>query len=263
MIQIRSLTKTYGDATVVDSVDLDLPRGGLTCLVGPNGAGKSTLLGMMARLLEPDGGSVTLDGLDVHQAPSVEVARRLAILRQDTHLAVRLSVRELVTFGRYPHTKGRLTPQDVAAVDQALGWMELGDLQTRMVDELSGGQRQRVLVAMALAQGTDYVLLDEPLNNLDLAHSASMMRLLRGVATELCRTVITVVHDINAAAAFADRIVAMRDGLVVADGPPSRVLTTAALYRVFDVALPIETVGGVPLVNPYAALSAQPVSVPA
>lgn len=252
MISVRTLTKRYGATTVLRGVDLDLPRGGLTCLIGANGAGKSTLLSIMARLLAADAGTVTLDGSEVHRAPGREIARALAILRQDTSILVRLTVRELVSFGRYPHSGGRLRAHDVAAVDRALAWMELTELAERMVDELSGGQRQRVLVAMVLAQDTDYVLLDEPLNNLDLPHAASMMRLLRRVAVELGRTVVVVVHDVNAAAAYADRIVALRDGEIVADGPPAEVITAPVLHRVYGVAFPVVQLDGVPLVHPYA-----------
>lgn len=252
MIRVRTLTKRYGAATVLDGVDLDLPRGGLTCLIGANGAGKSTLLTIIARLLAADAGTVSLDGMDVHSAPSAHVARALAILRQEVSLSVRLSVRELVSFGRYPHAKGRLRPQDVEAVDRALAWMDLADLEDRMVDELSGGQRQRVLVAMVLAQDTDYVLLDEPLNNLDMPHAAAMMSLLHRVATELGRTVVVVVHDVNAAAAYADRIVALRDGAVVADGTPAEVITAEGLERIFGAAFRVDVIGGAPVVNPYA-----------
>lgn len=235
MIEIKHVTKRYGASTVVDDVSLSLPRGSLTSLIGPNGAGKSTLLGMMARLTAADQGTVHVDGLDVVAAPGEAVARRLAIVRQDNALSLRLTVRELVAFGRYPHCKGRPGAADLRQIEQALDQLELQPLAGRYLDQLSGGQRQRAHVAMALAQDTDCLLLDEPLNNLDLKHAASMMRLLRRLTDELGKTVIVVLHDINFAACWSDHIVAMRQGRVVLQGPPAEVMTSAALRQVYDL----------------------------
>ncbi|WP_347351078.1 ATP-binding cassette domain-containing protein [Intrasporangium sp.] len=244
MITIQNVTKAYGGTVVVDGVSLELPRGGVTSLVGPNGAGKSTLLSMMSRLLTPDSGAVLLDGLDVARAPGRQVARRLAVLRQENHLTVRLTVRDLVTFGRFPHSKGRPTLEDIGKVDEALGRLGLLRLADRFLDELSGGQRQRACVAMVLAQGTDYVLLDEPLNNLDMRHAAAMMRNLRSAADELQRTVVLVVHDINAASVYSDHIVALRDGRVVAQGTPRQIMRPELLEEVFGVPIRVERIDG-------------------
>ncbi|HEY0293293.1 MAG TPA: ATP-binding cassette domain-containing protein, partial [Hansschlegelia sp.] len=177
MIETSGVTKAYGDAVVLDGVDLKIPAGGLTSIIGPNGAGKSTLLSIISRLTPMTSGSAWVDGLDVSRTPTDQLARRLAILRQENHIAARVTVRDLVSFGRYPHSRGRLTLKDRAHVDQALGFLDLEPLADRFIDEMSGGQRQRAYVAMVLAQDTDYVLLDEPLNNLDMKHSAAMMRL--------------------------------------------------------------------------------------
>ncbi|HSU10124.1 MAG TPA: ATP-binding cassette domain-containing protein, partial [Pseudonocardia sp.] len=185
MIGVKGLRKSYGHSVVVDDVDLEIPAGGVTSIIGPNGAGKSTLLGIVSRLLDPDAGVVTVDGLDVATTRADEIAKRLAVLRQDNHLAVRLTVRDLVRFGRYPWSKGRPTAADAELVERAIGWVELDGLADRFLDEMSGGQRQRAFVAMALCQDTDYVLLDEPLNNLDMRHAVSMMRRLRRAADEL------------------------------------------------------------------------------
>jgi len=244
MITVESVTKSYDGTVVVDGVSLTIPRGGVTCLIGPNGAGKSTLLSVMSRLLTPDSGRVLLGDLDVARAPGAEVARRLAVLRQENHLAVRLRVRELVTFGRFPHSRGRPTPEDLAHVDAALAHLGLTGLADRHLDELSGGQRQRAYVAMVLAQGTDYLLLDEPLNNLDMRHAAEMMHLVRSAADDLGRTVVVVVHDVNAAAAHADHVVAMKDGRVVAQGSPDEVVTEPVLEAVFDTPVHVSRVGG-------------------
>ena len=157
--------------------------------------------------------------MDVATTPGPVLARRLAVLRQENSMTVRLTVRELVSFGRFPHSGGRLTAEDRRLIDEALDWFELGLLADRHLDQLSGGQRQRAYVAMVMCQGTDYVLLDEPLNNLDMRHSVQMMRMLRSMADELGRTVVLVVHDVNVASSYSDRIVAMREGHLVAAGP--------------------------------------------
>ncbi|MFL5202821.1 MAG: ATP-binding cassette domain-containing protein, partial [Microvirga sp.] len=161
MIEISKVSKAYGDAIVVRDVSLQLPRRGVTSIIGPNGAGKSTLLSMISRLLPMSAGTVTVDGLDVTQTPSDILARRLSILRQDNRVSSRLTVRDLVEFGRYPYSKGRLTTEDRAHAARAIGYLDLEPLADRFLDELSGGQRQRAYVAMVLCQDTEYVLFDE------------------------------------------------------------------------------------------------------
>ena len=218
MIDIQNVSKRYGDSVVVDGVTLALPAGGVTAIIGPNGAGKSTLLSMISRLLPLSEGRVLVEGLDVARADSRELARRLAILRQDNHLPLRLTVRDLVAFGRYPHSGGRLTLQDKEHVDRAIDYLELEPLADRYLDEMSGGQRQRAFVAMVLCQDTRYVLLDEPLNSLDMKHAVAMMGTLRRAADELGKTVVLVLHDINFASCYADRIVALKQGRVACQG---------------------------------------------
>lgn len=247
MIEVRSVSKTYGGRPVVDQVSFDLAPGGVVSLIGPNGAGKSTLLALMARLTNADGGQVLVDGQDVRATDSRALARRLAVLRQDNHLASRLSVRELVEFGRYPHCGGRLGPADRVKVDEALDFLDMGPLQHRYLDQLSGGQRQRAHVAMVLAQDTDYLLLDEPLTALDMRHAVAMMRLLRRAADEWNRTVVLVVHDINFASAYSDRILAMKDGRLIEDGTPDAVMSPAVLETIFDVAVRVDRGGDYPI----------------
>nr|WP_249138803.1 ATP-binding cassette domain-containing protein [Phycicoccus avicenniae] len=232
---------------VLDDVALDITRGAVTALVGPNGAGKSTLLAAVSRLLGPDHGRVVVDGVDVARAPDREVARVLAVLRQDTRLSARLTVVDLVRFGRFPHSGGRLTTADHEVVAASLAHVGMADLRDRYLDELSGGQRQRAFIAMVLAQETPYVLLDEPLNNLDMEHAASVMRVLRTAADDLGRTVVVVLHDVNMAAAWADDVVGMRDGRVVARGRPAEVLRTDVLREVFGIEIPVVTVDGSPV----------------
>ncbi|MBD2759435.1 ATP-binding cassette domain-containing protein [Yimella sp. cx-573] len=251
MIVAEKVQASYDRTVVVDDVSIELPAGGVTCLIGPNGAGKSTLLSVVARLHSPDTGRVTVDGLDVHTTASDVIARRLAVLRQDNHLALRLTVRDLVSFGRFPYSKGRLNADDRAHVDHALQRLDLVDLADRFLDELSGGQRQRAFVAMVIAQNTDYVLLDEPLNNLDMKHAALMMSMLRRAADELGRTVVVVVHDINAAAAYADNIVVMKSGRVVAQGDCSAIMRTDLLEDVFELPVQVHRINGVDVAVHY------------
>jgi iron complex transport system ATP-binding protein len=251
VIDVVGATKRYGHSVVVDGVDLRLPRGGVTSIIGPNGAGKSTLLSLVSRLLPLDDGRVTVDGLDVARTPGDVLARRLAILRQDNHLGSRLTVHDLVLFGRYPHSRGRPTPADLEHVQRSLAYLGLEDLAHRFLDELSGGQRQRAFVAMVLCQDTDYVLLDEPLNNLDMKHAVGMMRLLRRAADELGKTVVLVLHDVNFAASYSDHVVAMRDGVVVEQGPPDDLMTPDVMRRVYDVEVAVHRIEGRPIAVYY------------
>lgn len=244
MIELNGLSKRYGDKIVVDDVCLKLPAGGITSIVGANGAGKSTLLSMISRLLPMSAGTVTVDGLDVTKTPSDVLARRLSILRQDNHMTSRLTVRDLVAFGRYPYSKGRPTVEDARHVEQALGFLDLDALADRFLDELSGGQRQRAFVAMVLCQDTDYALFDEPLNNLDMKHAASMMKLLRRAADQFGKTIVLVLHDINFASCYSDHIVAMRDGKVARQGPPAEIIQADILQDVFGLRVSVHDIEG-------------------
>ena len=244
MITVRNLTKTYGTATVVRDVTFDISKGGITSIIGPTGAGKSTLLGLISRLIPATSGTVAVDDLNVARGSSDELARRLSILRQDNHITARLTVRDLVAFGRFPHSKGRLTEGDQERISQSISYMDLDDLSDRFLDEMSGGQRQRAFVAMALCQDTDYVLLDEPLNNLDMAHATGMMKLVRRIADEHRKTFVLVLHDINYASIYSDDIIAMRDGAVVHHGPPSSILQKSVLHDIFGVDISVHDIDG-------------------
>lgn len=247
MIEIDQVTKRYGTTTVVDDVSLTIPKGGVTALIGANGAGKSTLLSIIGRMLPADSGSVRVDGMDVASTPSKQLAQRLSILRQENQVAVRLTVRELVEFGRFPYSGGRLTREDHEHVDRAIAYLDLEELADRPLDKLSGGQRQRAFIAMVLCQDTDYLLLDEPLNNLDMRHSAQTMALIGRMAKQLEKTIIVVLHDINFAAYHADRIVAMKDGKVLQVGGVDEVMTPDALGAIYDVDVQVERFGGKPI----------------
>jgi iron complex transport system ATP-binding protein len=251
LIEISEVSKAYGDAIVVRDVSLRLPRRGVTSIIGPNGAGKSTLLSMISRLLPMTAGTVTVDGLDVTQTPSDILAKRLSILRQDNRVSSRLTVRDLVEFGRYPYSKGRLTTEDRAHAARAIGYLDLGPLADRFLDELSGGQRQRAYVAMVLCQDTEYVLFDEPLNNLDMKHAVGMMKLLRRAADDLGKTIVLVLHDINFASCYSDYLVAMRDGAVVHHGTPAEIMTGPVIRAVYDMDVEIQDVRGHRISNYY------------
>lgn len=251
MISLTDVTMTYGDLTVLGPVTLDIPAGGITALVGPNGAGKSTLLTIVGRLATATSGRATIAGNDVTTTPGRALAKIVSILRQENHFVTRLTVRELVGFGRFPHSQGRLTAEDHVKIDEAIAFLDLTELSGRYLDQLSGGQRQRAYVAMVLAQDTDYILLDEPLNNLDMKHAVAMMGQLRRAVDELGKTIVIVVHDINFAAAYADRIVALADGQVVHVGTPDELMTPATLEQVFGTPVDVRRDGPYPLAVYY------------
>lgn len=242
MITLSEVRKSYSDEVEIGPVDLQIPAGGVTALVGPNGAGKSTLLTMVGRLLGLDEGAIEIAGFDVASTKSKDLAKVVSILRQENHYITRLTIRQLVGFGRFPYSKGRLTRKDEEIISEAIDFLELGDLEERFIDELSGGQRQRAYVAMVLAQDTDYVLLDEPLNNLDMKHSVQMMQHLRRAAAEMGRTIVIVLHDINFAGHYADHICALKNGEVVAYGTPAEIIAPDVLTPIFNT--PIDVVEG-------------------
>ncbi len=261
-LQAVDVSLGYGDRVVVDGLDLGIEAGTVTTIIGPNGCGKSTLLRALGRLLKPSGGEVLLDGKRIDRMPSKEVAKVLGVLPQAPSAPEGLTVADLVARGRHPHQTWyrQWSSDDESAVGEALAMTGLLDLGDRPLDELSGGQRQRAWISMALAQGTDLLLLDEPTTFLDLAHQIEVLELVRRLHGELGRTVVMVLHDLNLAARYADRLVAMRDGKVVAAGPPAEVLTEALLAEVFELDAKVieDPVAGTPLVIPIGTLSQQP-----
>ncbi|RJL08203.1 ABC transporter ATP-binding protein [Paracoccus siganidrum] len=252
MIQITGVSHRIGTAPILHDITAAMPAGRLTALIGPNGAGKSTLLRLIGRLEPCQAGRIEVDGLDVGRTPTERLALKLAILGQQTHIASRLRLRELVGFGRWPHHRGRPGPADQAAVEAALDAFGLAGIAGRFLDEVSGGQRQRAHIAMSFAQATDWLLLDEPLNNLDMAHARALMARLRGLVRDGGRSAVMVVHEINYAAAWADHIIAMKDGRIAAEGPPEAVLTEAVLSGLYDTPVSIGSHLGRPLVLHHA-----------
>jgi len=242
VITLNAVSKKYSSTVAIGPVTLQIPTGGLTALVGPNGAGKSTMLTMVGRLLGIDQGSIEVAGYDVSKTNSKDLAKIVSILRQENHFVTRLTVRQLVGFGRFPHSKGRLNQADEEIISRSIDFLDLGELEGRYLDELSGGQRQRAYVAMVLAQDTDTVLLDEPLNNLDMKHSVVMMQHLKRAAAELNRTIVIVLHDINFAGHYADYICAMKHGKVVQFGTPEQIMQDEILTEVFET--PVNVIPG-------------------
>ncbi|CAM3222161.1 ATP-binding cassette domain-containing protein [Filibacter tadaridae] len=240
MIQVRELSKFYGKKAVVEKANVNIHRGKITSFIGPNGAGKSTLLSMVSRLLDADTGEVIVDNDNVKRMKSNEFSKRVSILKQSNFMNVKLTIRELVSFGRFPHSRGRLTAEDLRIVNQSMDYMDLMGMQHDYLDELSGGQRQRAFIAMVIAQDTDYILLDEPLNNLDMKHSVQIMKILRRLVDELGKTVVIVLHDINFASVYSDRIVALKDGHIVKDGTTDDIINSDVLKEIYDMDIPIK-----------------------
>ncbi|MFB6892944.1 ABC transporter ATP-binding protein [Kitasatospora sp. NPDC056327] len=260
-LEARDLTLAYEARTVAEGLDLRIPDGKVTVIVGPNACGKSTLLRALGRLLKPARGAVLLDGEELARVPTKQIARRIGLLPQSPSAPEGIAVADLVARGRQPHQSWwqQWSAEDETAVAEALERTSTAELAERGVDELSGGQRQRVWIAMALAQGTDILLLDEPTTFLDIAHQVEVLDLVRRLNVERGRTVVAVLHDLNQAARYADHLVAMRDGRIVAQGPPAEVVTAELVREVFGLASVVvpDPVTGTPLVVPGAPWAAK------
>lgn len=235
MITVSNLHKSYGARAVLSGVSAEFPAGQITSLIGPNGAGKSTLLMLMARLLEPSQGSIALQGQCIADIRTADFAKRVATLRQSPGFNMRLTVEELVAFGRFPHSRGVMMVQDQQAVDKAIAFLSLDALRHAFIDEISGGQRQMAFLAMTIAQQTDVLLLDEPLNNLDMKHAVQIMQALRRLCDAQGRTVVLVIHDINFAANYSDHLVAIQGGALRFSGPVDEVLTEECLADLYGL----------------------------
>ena len=253
-LRATTLSLGYAERDVVKDLDVTILDGAITVIVGANACGKSTLLRGLARLLKPRGGDVMLDGQSVHEMRSVDVARVLGLLPQSPVAPDGITVSDLVGRGRYPHQGWfrKWTAEDDEAVTEALRATGTADLAERNISELSGGQRQRVWVAMALAQDTDLLLLDEPTTFLDINHQVELLDLLTDLNRFGGKTVVIVLHDLNLACRYADRIIAMKDGAIVAEGVPSEVVTAEVITEVYglDCEVVPDPVSGTPMVVP-------------
>ncbi|OAX46184.1 iron ABC transporter ATP-binding protein [Paenibacillus sp. AD87] len=244
MVEVRNVTKQYGGVRVVDDVSLNIAKGKITSFIGPNGAGKSTLLSMITRLISKDTGQVLIEGQEIEGWKNKDLSKKISVLKQSNHINIRLTVEDLVAFGRFPYSQGRLTAEDRQWIQAAIDYMELAPFRKKYLDELSGGQRQRAYIAMVIAQNTEYILLDEPLNNLDMKHSVQIMKVLRKMVDELGKTIVIVIHDINFASCYSDYIVALKDGRVVQEGKTEDIINTDVLQKVYDMHIPVQWIDG-------------------
>lgn len=239
MLAFENISKKYGDRVILDNITAELQPGRITALVGTNGSGKSTLLSILSRLIEADNGSVSLYEQPLDTYKPNELAKKMSIMKQANHMDVKLTVRDLISFGRFPYSKGRLTEEDLKKVDEAIAIAELTEYQDSYIDELSGGQRQRAFLAMIIAQDTQTILLDEPLNNLDIKHSMLVMGTLRKLVNKFGKTVVIVLHEINFASHFADYIIAMKDQKIKYHLPTQEFIHQGKLKEIFGVSFDI------------------------
>lgn len=240
MVEVKGVSKQYGGNNVIEGISVTIAKGKITSFIGPNGAGKSTLLSIISRLIAKDSGEVLIDGKEISQWDSKELAKKISILKQSNHINLRLTIRELVSFGRFPYSQGRLSDEDWKYVDEAIEYMGLAEMQHKYLDQLSGGQKQRAYIAMVIAQNTEYILLDEPLNNLDMKHSVQIMKILRRLVNELGKTIVIVIHDINFASCYSDHIVALKNGKVIKEGATDDIIDTEVLQDIYEMNMSIE-----------------------
>ncbi len=244
MIVVKDIIKKYSNKTVVDKFSVNIDKGKITSFIGPNGAGKSTALSMITRLMKKDGGSIIIDGKNLDAWDNKDLSKKIAILKQSNNVNLKLTIRELVSFGRFPHSQGRLTSEDNKYIDEAIEYMKLKEIEDKYLDELSGGQRQRAYIAMVIAQNTEYVFLDEPLNNLDMKHSVEMMKVLRNLCDELGKTVVLVMHDINYTSCYSDYIVALKDGKIASHGTRDEIINKKTLESIYEMEFEIREING-------------------
>ncbi|UYP23287.1 ABC transporter ATP-binding protein [Bacillus velezensis] len=242
MVEVKNVSKQYGGKVVLEKTSLSIQKGRLSSFIGPNGAGKSTLLSIMSRLIKTDSGEITVDGQEIGSCKSNDLAKKISILKQTNQINIRLTIKDLVSFGRFPYSQGKLTDEDWVHINQALSYMKLDDLKDKYLDQLSGGQCQRAFIAMIIAQDTDYIFLDEPLNNLDMKHSVEMMKLLKRLVEDFGKTVVVVIHDINFASVYSDHIVALKNGRIVKEGPAEEIIETSVLEDIYDMTIPIQEI---------------------
>lgn len=235
MIQVEHVHKNYGNTPIIKDVSLNIEKGKLTALIGPNGAGKTTFLNMIGCLTPFDEGKIVIDGVDTHHWNRNDLAKYLAILKQKNNINAQITVRELFAFGRFPHMKGKIGPKCRELIKQSLKYLGMEEYEHTYLKDLSGGQLQRAFIGMVLCQDTDYILLDEPLNNLDMKYSVQIMNILRNLVDEMGRTVVIVLHDINFAAAYADQIIAFKEGEKFIDDLSTSVIQKTVIDELFDM----------------------------
>lgn len=242
MIKIKNVTKKYNNKKVVNNVSLNIEKGKITSFIGPNGAGKSTLLSIISRILKAQDGEIYIDEREIKAWDNRSLAKKISILKQSNNIGIKLTVKELVSFGRFPYSQGSLTKEDISQINRSIEYMRLKEIENKYIDELSGGQRQRAYIAMVIAQNTDYILLDEPLNNLDMKHSVEIMKILRSLVDELGKTVIIVIHDINFASCYSDYVVALKNGKIVNKGLTKDIVKEELLEKIYEINFNVQNI---------------------
>lgn len=242
MIEVNNLQKKYSKNLVIKDISLNIPENKITAIIGSNGTGKSTLISMLARILNKDNGQIFIDTQEVEKWDTKELSKKLSILKQSNNLNIKLTVRELISFGRFPYSNGNLTQKDKNIVNQAINYMNLKDIENKFIDELSGGQKQMAYIAMIIAQDTKYIFLDEPLNNLDMKHCTEIMKILENLVKEKNKTVVIVIHDINFVSYYADYIVALKDGRIKYKGGKEEIINKTVLKDIYDIDIDIHKI---------------------
>jgi iron complex transport system ATP-binding protein len=243
MITLQNINQSYGTKAVLKDINLTIPEGKITGIIGPNGAGKTTLFNVISRVIQIQTGQIHVDGHDVVNS-KLDMSKVIAVLYQSNHFSLKLTSYELISFGRYPHAKGRLKTVDKDKINEMITYLKLEDIKDQYIDTLSGGQLQRVLLAMVLVQDTKYIMLDEPLNNLDMRHGVEMMLLLQRLVDELGKTIVVVMHDINIAATFCEHVVAIKDGKVYFEGSAQDLMEEQTINHIYDSNFCIREVDG-------------------
>lgn len=244
MIELRNINKTLNNKPILENTSVYFNKGKITSVIGPNGAGKSTLLAAASRLLEYDSGEIYIDGAPMKKFRTDELAKLLAVLTQTQNITMQFTVRELVAFGRFPYSKGRLTNEDELIIERAIEQLGLTELEYCYIDQLSGGQQRMAFIAMIVAQDTDYIFLDEPLASLDINHALQIMKHLRRLAHDYNKAIVIVIHDINFASCYSDYIIALKQGKIIADGTVDKVIQADTLKAIYETDFTVQELNG-------------------
>lgn len=246
-MELVNITKKYNDKIVLNNINIEFPKGKVTAIIGPNGSGKSTLLNIMARVIKQDLGEIIFEGSNLKNLKNNDISKKISILSQTNNISMKLTVKELVSFGRFPHSGNRLDEKDLKIIDEAIEYMGLKDIENKFIDELSGGQKQRAYISMVIAQDTDYILLDEPINNLDILYSNNTMKIIRNLCDKLNKTVIVVLHEINYASFYSDYIVVLKNGNLEKFGKVNEIIDKEFLEKIYNVKFDVQMVNNKPL----------------
>ncbi|EJF0794701.1 ABC transporter ATP-binding protein [Campylobacter jejuni] len=244
MIKLKNITKFYDNKAIISDLSLDFHKGKITSIIGANGAGKSTLLALVSRLIKPSSGEIYIDGMNLKDYKEQILAQKISILKQQNNINLRLKVEELVAFGRFPHSQGRLNANDKIKINEALEYMGLSNLRNEFLDTLSGGQKQRAFIAMIIAQDTEFIMFDEPLNNLDMKHSVQIMQLMKNLVKDFNKSIAVVLHDINFASIYSDEIIALKDGKLLKQGSKDEIINQENLKQIYDMDIPVSQIDG-------------------